>query len=359
MRILILTILSATIFSIISGCGEKNEVMADSVADRYIAQGDSLFDNNKKEDALEIYKMAADTAMSENNNSALTEAYSQVARCYLSMDKKDEGRPWLDKAEKIAKDSEPNGWTRYLGVKGRFLWKDAAEEKHEVAPEVKEAGKVFSKMYDYAMKHKQYNRAIDAANMMGIVGDIDKRVEWSLKAIKAAEEGGMRNWLAALWNNLGWTYDDLGMYDKSLEALIDVCIWDVYPIQKTNHQKILYHYIKGDERSMLIADWSVTHAFRMTGQIDSAFSWGQKCAIWAKDIYDEDRSPESAEWLGMSYKEIGETALADGNEKRALAAFRSARMYLDQAGMKDWDEKGYNDLLEKINKLGVNINRER
>ena len=344
MKTATLIIIMSITLAVIFGCGEKSEVMAGSRAEILIASGDSLFDINQKADAVEVYKSAADTALAEKNNSALTEAYSQVARCYLSMDKKEEGRPWLQKAEQTAKDTEPYGWTRYLGVKGRYLWKDAAAEKKEVAPEASEAAKVFTELYDYAQEHKLYDRAIDAANMMSIVGDKDSRVDWSLKGIKAAEEGNLRAWLAPLWNNLGWTYDDMGMYDKSLDALM---------------KARRYHYIKGDPRSMLIADWSVAHAFRMTGQIDSSLAWSQRAAIWAKDMYDEDNSPESAEWLGMCYKEIGEASLVQGDDKRAMAGFRSAKMYLDQANMKEWDEKGYNELVAKIDKLAANINKKR
>jgi hypothetical protein len=134
------------------------------------------------------------------------------------------------------------------------------------------------------------------------------------------------------------------MYDKSLEALM-------------NARR--YHYIKGDEKAMLIADWSVAHAYRMTGQIDSALTWAQRATIWAKDMYDENPSQETAEWQGLCYMEMAEASLADGNEKRALAGFRSAKRYLDKAKMPQWDEKGYNELLDKIAKLEANeeVNR--
>lgn len=329
---------------ILSVCGNKGEPETISKSSELIKRGDELFSNQEKSDALEVYKMAADTALAENNNSNLTEAYAQVARCYLSMGEKEEGRPWLEKAEKIAKDTEPYGWTRYLGVKGRFLWKDAAEEKHEVAPEVDEAAKTFTGLYDYALKHQLHESAVDAANMMSIVGDMESRVDWSLKGIKAAEEGGLRDWLAPLWNNLGWAYDDLGMYDKSLEALMEAR---------------RYHYIKGNEKSMMIADWSVAHAYRMTGQIDSALAWSQRAVMWAKDLYDADRSSENAEWEGLGYRELAEAALAAGNKARALAGFKSARMYLDKANMKEWDEKGYNELLNKITTLEEDIRKNR
>ena len=97
------------VLTIMAVCGNKNDVENMPLSSELIKQGDDLFSKKDKSEALEIYKVAADTALAEKNNSNLTEAYAQVARCYLSMDKKEEGRPWLDKAEQVASDSEPYG----------------------------------------------------------------------------------------------------------------------------------------------------------------------------------------------------------------------------------------------------------
>jgi len=260
------------------------------------------------------------------------------------MDNKEEGRPWLEKAKAIARDTEPLGWTRDLGVKGRYIWKDAAEKTGQDAPVVEEAAKIFTDLYHYSLKHKLYNRAVDAANMMSIVGDLESRIDWGRKGIEAAEEGGLESWLAPLWNNLGWNYSDLGRYDESLEALM---------------KARRYHYKKGQEKSMLIADWSVAYAFRMAGEPDSCLAWCMRIAPWAKDIYDEDSSPENAEWLGMCYRELAEASLDKGDEKRAAAGFRSAQMYFRRAGMEEWDPEGYKELTEKIDELVGNIGRNR
>ncbi len=280
--------------------------------------------------------MAVDTALAEKDGASLTEAYAQLARCYLSMDDKEEGRPWLAKAEAVAKDTEPLGWTRYLSVKGRYLWRDAVDQNNETAPVVDEAAKIFSSLYDYAISHGLQSRAVDAANMMSIVGKPEERIEWGLKGIKAAEEGGLENSMASLWNNLGWNYSDLGRYDESLEAL-----------KKARR----YHYKRGLENQMLIADWSVAYAFRMAGKPDSSVAWCMRIVPWAKDIYDENPTEENAEWLGKCYQELAEGSLAQGVEKRALAGFRSARMYFDKTYMRDGDNIEYNELLEKIKQL--------
>jgi tetratricopeptide (TPR) repeat protein len=322
----------------LSACGgkEKNAVAQVSRSSELVKQGDELFNENKQSEALEVYQSAADTALVEKDNATLVEAYSQVARCYLSMDKKDDGRPWLAKAEAAARESEPLGWTRYLGVKGRYLWKDAAEKQGEAAPVVEEAAKIFSGLYDYALAHQLYNRAIDAANMMSIVARPEERIEWGLKGIKAAEDGGLESWLAPLWNNLGWNYSDLGRYDESLEAL-----------KKARR----YHYKKGLEKPMLIADWSVAYALRMDGQPDSSIAWCMRIVPWAKDIYDEDPTPENAEWLGKCYQELAEASMDKGDDRRAIAGFRSAQLYFDKTDMRSRDNKEYNELLEKIKQL--------
>lgn len=341
MRLFGLIIGLSLILGVITACGnsdkeETAEVAKQTRSSELIKQGDQLFDNENQAEALEVYRSAADTALAEKDNASLTEAYSQIARCYLSMDNKEEGRPWLAKAEAVAKDTEPPGWSRYLGVKGRYLWRDAAEKHGEAAPVVEESAKIFTDLYDYALKHKLYDRAVDAANMMSIVGDMESRVDWGLKGINAAEIGGQEKWMAPLWNNLGWNYSDMGQYDKSLEAL-----------KKARR----YHYKRGLEKQMLIADWSVAYAYRMTGQPDSSLAWCMRIVPWAKDIYDEERSEENAEWLGLCYRELAEASLAKGEDKRALAGFRSAKMYYDKANMKESNQKEYNELLQKLDKL--------
>ena len=57
--------------------------------------------------------------------------------------------------------------------------------------------------------------------MMSIVAEKDKRVEWGLKGIRAAEDGDLTSWLAPLWNNLGWSYDELTGSPALMQKLVD------------------------------------------------------------------------------------------------------------------------------------------
>jgi tetratricopeptide (TPR) repeat protein len=335
--ILILLIIISLLIAASCGQSEKGKVMSHN--SELIKLGDEYFNKGMRDSALTVYQQVAENAERADLKSDLTEAYSQIARCYLAMDKKEEGRPWLVKAFEIADPKDPVGWSRFLGVRGRYEWKDVAEAESATAPEASIAENTFKEMYDYCMKHKIHNRAIDAANMVSITAKIEDRVEWGLKGIEAAEDGGLENWLAPLWNNLGWTYDDLGQYDKSIEALM-----------KARE----YHYKNGKEMPMLIADWSVGHAYRMNGQLDSALTWINGVFEKASKIYEDNPQPENAEWVGFSHKELGEIAMIRADEITALDHFKQAYEHLTTAGMEGWDKKGYNELKLKIEKIQAN-----
>lgn len=325
-----------SVICLISSCSPNSKDVGMSKSAELLQKGDDLFNDRKTEEALEIYVEAADAASNEKNNSNLVEAYSQVARCYLSTKRKDEGREWLARAAEVATDQETEGWSRYLGVRGRYEWQDAAEEAKAVSPEAPKAADTFKEMYQFCMANDLFSRGVDAANMMTITGEMEERLEWGVRGIEAAEKGNLESWLAPLWNNLGWNYDDLGRYEESLEAL-----------KKARE----YHYKKENELAKLIADWSVGHAYRMVGQLDSASTWMNDVHDWAVKRYDQDSKPESAEWVGFSHRELGDIALAQGNPKMALDHLKKAKKHLTEAGMQEWDAKGFEELNEKIDTL--------
>ncbi len=324
------------VICLISSCGPDSKDVRMSKSAELLQKGDDFFSDRKTEEALEIYVEAADAARDEKDNSNLVEAYSQVARCYLSIKRKEEGREWLARAAEVATDQKPEGWSRYLGVRGRYEWQDAAAEAKAVSPEAPKAAGTFKEMYQFCMANDLFNRAIDAANMMTITGGMEERIEWGTRGIEAAEKGNLESWLAPLWNNLGWNYDDLGRYEESLEAL-----------KKARE----YHYKKENELAKLIADWSVGHAYRMVGQLDSASSCMNEVYDWAVKRYDQDSKPENAEWVGFSHRELGDIALAEGDRKAALDHLKKAKKYLMEAGMPNWDAKGFEELKDKLDKL--------
>ncbi len=71
----------------------------------------------------------------------------------------------------------------------------------------------------------------------------------------------------------------------------------------------------------------------------------------AVKLYDQKSSPENAEWVGFSHRKLGDIALAQGNPKTALDHLKKAKKYLTEAGMPEWDAKGFEELNHKIGKI--------
>ncbi|HVP36971.1 MAG TPA: tetratricopeptide repeat protein [Terriglobales bacterium] len=297
----------------------ESKVMTKALLDK----ADSLFNGNEYEASRAIYLQAMDQAVKNKENSEMTEAYAMIARTYLVLDKKEEGRPWIQKAEKIANSKEPLGWSRYLGVRGRFEWKDSQLEK---------ATSTFKEMYNYCSGRKLYERAIDAAHMVAITGKPEEQIEWGNKGIKEAETGNVTRWLGPLWNNLGATYEDMGKYKEALEAYL-----------KARE----YHFRYGDEKNKLVADWAVGHAYRLNGDNLNAEKWLRPVLAWCERTGD-------VEFEGLTYRELGEIELSKTNPDSALSYFSKAEEKLKQAGMPEWDSAGFAKLQNQIAELQKN-----
>jgi tetratricopeptide (TPR) repeat protein len=243
-----------------------------------------------------------------------------IARTYLTTDKKEEGRPWIKKAAAIASADKPLGWSRYLGVKGRFEWQDKNLEQ---------ATTTFKQMYDYCHEYMLFERAIDAAHMIALTGTPDQQIEWGLKGIQEAETGNITGWLGPFWNNLGATYEDQHRYQDALEAY-----------RKARE----YHWHYGNEKNKLVADWAIGHTERLLGNLDTAAQWLRPVLAWCERIDD-------IEFTGLTQQELGEIEFAIGNNQAALGYFQNAAIKLKEAGMPDWDSSGYAGLLQKIDRL--------
>jgi len=103
--VLILALISIMVLMVDSARGED----ATANSKELLNQGDDLFKAKEYDMAIKIYKQAVNITEEGNNNIVLVESLSQVARCYLALNKKEEGRIWLKKAEYEATDKKPLG----------------------------------------------------------------------------------------------------------------------------------------------------------------------------------------------------------------------------------------------------------
>lgn len=327
-RIYTLAVLVITVSLVIPGHATcqmtGNEVSAMQATD-LINQADSIFRSREYDKSRDVYMKAMEKAKEEGENSELTECYSQIARTYGITGKNEEGRPWLAKAADIATPDEPLGWSRYLGVRGRFEWQDEKDNEKAVA--------TFKEMYDYCSDKELHDRAIDAAHMVGIVGTPEQQVEWGLKGIKEAEVGNVTGWLGPLWNNLGVTYEDQKRYDDALNAYL-----------KARN----YHWQYGDETAKMIADWAVGHAYRLDGKYEEAGKWLRPVLAWCERI-------DNTEFIGWSHKELGEIDIANEDFKSALGHFTIAEEKLKAVNMPEWDPDGYKKIAGQLEELKAKV----
>lgn len=285
-----------------------------------LTKGDELFQTRDYAGATEVYKQAVLAAEAATETSALVEALSMVARGYLIQEQKDAGQPWLDRAAALATASDPQGWSRFLGVRGRFEWKN--DDKPA-------AMKTFEAMYAFCVEHDLWSRAVDAAHMVAIVGTHEQQIEWARKGIAAAEKGEMDGWLGPLWNNLGNTYDELKRPQEALDAWI-----------QARH----YHWKVGTETSKLVADWAVGLGHRKVGDYKAALQWQRPVLAWAERRLVEKDEPERREWVALAKMELGLIALHDGRKEEAAALLEVAYPPLRESGMAGWHPAAWVEL---------------
>lgn len=290
---------------------DKGEIVPDSDqnAQQLLDQADQLFSERDYKAALSRYQMVAEQARGEFNRSVETEALAQVARVNLILGNKDEGRTWLSKATERANETDPMGWSRYLGVKGRYEWKD---------DDLVASRKTFDQMYTFCNTNALWGRVVDAAHMIAIVVETpEEQIEWNRRGIEAAEAGDQEKWLGPLWNNMAITYFDQKQYDSALTCFV-----------KARE----YHWRFSGETSKLFADYHIGMTHRFLSQYDEAAKWLRPVLAWAERL-------ENHSAIGQACEDLGEIAIAQGRKNEGIELLTRARDEYQAEGYdKSWPE---------------------
>lgn len=294
-----------------------NEYTADALLDA----ADTLFQNQDYRGALDKYTEVVQAARREFNRSVEVEALSQMARMNLLLGNKEEGGRWLEEARGKAYESDPMGWSRYLGVKGRFEWQNN---------DLKTARETFETMYDYCNTNTLWSRAIDAAHMIAIVAETpEEQIEWGKRGIKAAEAGEYESWLGPLWNNLATTYYDIKKYDSALECYL-------------NARE--YHWRYSGETAKLFADYHVGMIYRYLGRFDEACKWLRPVLAWAERLQNHSA-------IGQALQDLGEIEIARKNKSEGLKMLRRAREEYQKAKFNEIRPEIWNGINDRIKEL--------
>lgn len=290
-------------------------------ADSLLYEADQIFQAKDYLAALDKYRVAAQQSREEFNRSVEVEALSQIARMNLLLNNKDEGRAALIEAGARASESDPMGWSRYLGVKGRFEWKD---------DDLNAARKTFSDLYDYCQVNSLWGRAIDAANMLAIVSEsTDEQIEWSRRGIKAAETAEEERWLGPLWNNLAATYYDLKQIDSALECYL-----------KARD----YHWRFSDEQGKLYADYHVGMTYRSLGDLVNAGRWLRPVLAWAERLGHHSV-------IGQACEDLGEIEIVYGRRVEGKKLLERARDEYKTAGFDETWPEAWENINRRLEQL--------
>jgi tetratricopeptide (TPR) repeat protein len=268
---------------------------ADQTPDELLQTADQSFQDRRIEEALQEYQAALKAARSEFNRPVEVEALSQIARMLLILGKMEDGRTYLDEAAARANTEDIMGWSRYMGVKGRFEWK---------SNQLSVARFTFAEMYEFCTTNELWSRGIDAANMMAIVSeDSVVQLEWSRRGIDLAEFNGVDSWLGPLWNNLGTTLFDQKNYQEALEAF-------------TKARD--FHWRHSNEVAKLVADYHVGMTYRFLRDYDTAGKWLRPVLAWAERI-------DNHNIIAQALEDLGECDIAQGNPARGISLLLRAR----------------------------------
>lgn len=279
---------------------------------------DELWDYNKlAESEVRFRELLAQTAES-GDGERLAELLTQIARAEGLQEKYGEAGQTLDRALSLLPAQESRGRIRYLLERGRVL--NSSAKPNESKP-------YFLEAWDLASRLEEDFYAVDAAHMLGIVETGDSQLEWGIRALELAQASDQEragNWLGSLYNNIGWSFQDLGRYDEALKYFLSGLEW-----QRAHNR----------DREARIASWTVGRCLRSMGKTNEAF----EIQLENLKALDEAGEPD-----GFVHEEVGECLLVLG--KRSEAAPHFARAY-ELLGEDPQFQKGQPKRLQRLQDL--------
>lgn len=237
------------------------------------------------------------------------ELATQFARTHSLVGEFEEADRLLDRVLEELDAAEPVVRVRYLLERGRTLNSARKGTNSRGA-----AAEMFIEAWECARGAGLDDLAIDAAHMLGIVCAPDEAIAWTKKALTLAEtsgDPGAKNWLGALYNNLGWTYHDEGKHERALELF---------------RKGLQWREEQGNPGPTRIAKWSVARALRSLQRGEEAL---------ALQLELEQECEAAGEADGFVYEELGELFHAAGDEEKARHYFARALPLLKEMSWVD------------------------
>ncbi|MCB8979744.1 MAG: tetratricopeptide repeat protein [Ardenticatenaceae bacterium] len=252
------------------------------------------------------------------------ELLGQLARTHSLRRQFAEAHDLLDQAEALLTDEMIVPKIRCLLERGRCF--NSAGEPEKALPLFREAFTLGTAVGTQADFH-----TIDAAHMMAIAETQPaNQLQWNEAALTLAEaspDERAGGWRGSLYNNIGWTYHDMGDFEKALAIFEKALAW-----RESQPQKNL--------ETVRIAKWCVGRTYRSLNRLDEALALQQTLLAEYEGVGQTD---------GFVYEELGECLLALGRGDEARPYFAHAYNELSQL---DWLAADEPERMARLKVLG-------
>lgn len=278
---------------------------------------DALWDYNDPQGTEKQFRGLLHRAEAAGDARYLAELLTQIARTQGLQQRFDEAHRTLDSVEQLLPEAGDRARVRYLLERGRVY--NSSRRPDEARP-------LFLKALGLAREQQDDFYAVDAAHMMAIVETPQGGLQWNRRAIEMAEGSSnprAQGWLGSLYNNLGWSYHDLGHYENALVTFEKGLEWQRQA---------------GKEREARIASWTVARTLRSLGRCEEAL-----------ERQNQRLLQEAGETDGYTEEETGECLLALQREQEAQAHFARAYTLLAED---PWLQRDEPDRLNRLAALG-------
>lgn len=281
---------------------------------------DSLWNYDEPQQSEARFRDLLPRARESGQTEYVAELLTQIGRAQGFQQNFDDAAETLDEAELLLSDEMNTGRVRLLLERGRVLNSGGSPE---------ESVSFFEQAFDLAEAADLPFYAVDAAHMLGIVRAGEESIRWNERAIALAEaspDPAARGWLGSLYNNMGWTYHDLGRYEEAYQWF-------------ERDSELRTELDRPVEAG--IARWSMANALRHMGRVEEALEMQEEL------LEAPGRQNNDAE--GYTREEIGEALLLLGRADEAAPHFARAWELLKDD---PWLSRDEPERLERLRELG-------